>query len=134
MATLTSGGKITGQLGLTCARQVGYDAVVGDVVYLTASYTVNKVNSVAGPPYQIPIGQIIVQNKRRGVTTTDDVTVEARGDHVDILVAGGTVAVGPVKIDATGRVVQANTEGDAQFYGIALNSATVGLSVDVMPL
>lgn len=138
MATLTSGHKVTGNLALPMARAGGYNAAVGDIVRLTANYTVNKVTAVD----QLPVGQVIVPNLRRGIVTTDDITVEMRGDHIDILVAGATVTAGSlVEIDATGRAINsaamATTPAGAMryyVYGLALTGATVGLNIDVMPL
>lgn len=139
MATLTSGHKVTGSLALPMARAGGYNAVVGDIVRLTAAYTVNKVSATT----HIPVGQVIVANVRRGVVTAEDITVEMRGDHIDILVSGGTVTPGQfVGIDATGRAVDlaplATTPAgalSAYVYGIALTGAgAAGVNVDVMPL
>lgn len=137
MATLTSGNKISGNLALTFARAGGYNAVVGDIVRLTAAYTVNKVSATT----QVPVGQVIVANVRRGTVTGEDITVEMRGDHVDILISGAVVTAGSyVGIDATGRAVDmAGPAGAAgtsvNVYGIALTGAgAAGTNVDVMPL
>jgi hypothetical protein len=139
LATLTSGHKVTGNLALPMARAGGYNAAVGDIVRMTANYTVNKITAVD----QLPVGQVIVANVRRGVITTEDITVEMRGDHVDILVAGtgGVTAGSLVEIAADGRAINsaamATTPAGAMryyVYGIALTGATVGLNVDVMPL
>jgi len=131
MATKTAGGAVTGRLGITC--EAGEALVIADVVELTASYTVAKPTAKGSNKI---LGHVAVAGG-----SGKDITVEARGDHIETLQSGEALtAVGPVIIGANAKVYMYDDTSSPpdtpdMIYGLNLNTTTAAAqNVDVMPL
>ena len=130
MATKTAGGAVTGKLGITC--EAGEDLEVGDVVEPTDSYTVKKPTARGSNKI---LGHVAV-----AADSGKDVTVEARGDHIETLKCGEALdTVGPIVIGANAKVYaydESASPADTpdMIYGLNLNKTTAAdKDVDVMP-
>lgn len=130
MTTKAAGGKITGLLALTCEAQEAL--AVRDWVHLVGDYEVEKADGT-----KPVLGVVSVSNKGRNPATgaypasivPGDVTIEARGFYVSVLVSGGAIDAGePVGYDGT-AVVQV-VDGAINQIGVAL-TGTVGAGEDL---
>lgn len=129
MATQTAGQAISSRIGLTL---IGTSALsVGDAVEITANYTVDAPTARASIKM---VGTVSKANSAAG----GDVAVEARGSMVRTMVAGATVSVGAVVVDANGKVQNYDAAypggGDsaAAIVGLALNGGVADANIDVL--